>query len=347
MEARMEARMEAYKEKPMALRIEELVALPIQIAEQLRKGVELEVDSDFKQESANMKKQVDTVVHLLRKAIRFSSSNSGVLYEKPTKLIMLQLTISLERALGLVNKYKSRRSHNILKRAVTTSITNNSTADFGQVNLWLESSIGDVTWLLDISATGAAREQFAGLPPIACTEPVLGLIWEQVSTLRFGTPQEKADAASTLGDLAEDSERNSKIIIQEGALPLLLRLLNIGTAEGQESAAKALGQLARDRECVDALRKEGDSFVFVRLLEKHAQVSVKVQVGATKHTHTHTHSLHLMLCLTTRESGFHCTQKAVAHDTYGTMTCNMCHYLLSDCNFCVLYAIVNTTYCTL
>ncbi|CAM6050314.1 unnamed protein product [Sphagnum compactum] len=275
MEARMEVRMEDYKEKPMALRIEELVALPIQIAEQLRKGVELEVDSDFKQESANMKKQVDTVVHLLRKAIRFSSSNSGVLYEKPTKLIMLRLTISLQRALGLVNK--SRRSHSILKRAVTTSITNNSSADFRQVNLWLESSIGDVTWLLDISATGAAREQFAGLPPIACTEPVLGLIWEQVSTLRFGTPQEKADAASTLGDLAEDSRRNSKIIIQEGALPLLLRLLNIGTAEGQESAAKALGQLARDRECVDALRKEGASFVFVRLLDKHAQVSVKAQ----------------------------------------------------------------------
>jgi hypothetical protein len=232
--------------------------------------VELEVDSDFNQESANMKKQVDTVVHLLRKAIRFSSSNSGVLYEKPTQLIMLQLTISLERALGLVNKYKSRRSHNILKRAVTTSITNNSTADFRQVNLWLESSIGDVTWLL------------------ACTEPVLGLIWEQVSMLRLGTPQEKADAASTLGDLAEDSRRNSKIIIQEGALPLLLCLLNIGTAEGQESAAKALGQLARDRECVDALRKAGASFVFVRLLEKNAQVSVKAQVGATEHTHTFT-----------------------------------------------------------
>jgi hypothetical protein len=166
-----------------------------------------------------------------------------------------------------------------------------------------------------------------------------------MSTLRCGTPQEKADAASTLGDLAEDSRRNSKIIIQEGALPLLLRLLNIGTAEGQESAANALGQLARDRECVDALRKEGASFVFVRLLEKYAQVSMKAQVGATKNTHTH--SLHLMLCVTTRESGFHHTQKAVANDTYGTLTCNMCHYLLSNCNFCVLYAIVNTTYCTL
>ncbi len=266
----MEARMDAYKLEHMELRIEDLLSFPMQISEQVRKGVE-EADS-FKQECTDMNKKVERVVQLLRQAARFSSANSSGLYERPTRRIMLEVTKSLERALVLVKKCK--RS-GILKRVMT--ITN--TTDFKKANLLLENSIGDVTWLLNISASGEDRSEYSGLPPIASTDPVLALVWEYVSIVHVGTPEEKADAAANLSSLAKDNERNVKIIIQEGGVPPLLHLLKEGTVSGQEAAARALGRLARDQERIKAMRQEGSSAVFVHILGNHV-ASMKVQVGA-------------------------------------------------------------------
>ncbi|CAM6039299.1 unnamed protein product [Sphagnum compactum] len=251
----------------MELRIEDLLSFPMQISEQVRKGVE-EADS-FKQECTDMNKKVERVVQLLRQAARFSSANSAGLYERPTRRIMLEVTKSLERALVLVKKCK--RS-GILKRVMT--ITN--TTDFKKANLLLENSIGDVTWLLNISASGEDRSEYSGLPPIASTDPVLALVWEQVSIVHVGTPEEKADAAAYLSSLAKDNERNVKIIIEEGGVPPLLRLLKEGTVSGQEAAARALGRLARDQEQIKAMRQEGSSAVFVHILGNHV-ASMKVQ----------------------------------------------------------------------
>jgi len=265
----MEAKMDAYKLEHMELRIEDLLSFPMQISEQVRKGVE-EADS-FKQECTDMNKKVERVVQLLRQAARFSSANSAGLYERPTRRIMPEVTKSLERALVLVKKCK--RS-GILKRVMT--ITN--TTDFKKANLLLENSIGDVTWLLNISASGEDRSEYSGLPPIASTDPVLALVWEQVSIVHVGTPEEKAEAAANLSSLAKDNERNVKIIIEEGGVPPLLRLLKEGTVSGQEAAARALGQLARDQERIKAMRQEGSSAVFVHILGNHV-ASMKVQVG--------------------------------------------------------------------
>lgn len=260
--------METYKLHHMELRIEDLLAIPIQIAELVRKGVE-EADS-FKQECSDLNKKVERLVQLLRQAARFSSTNSAGLYERPTRRIMLEVLKSLERALGLVKKCK--RS-GILKRVMTIT----TTQDFRKVNWFLESSVGDVTWLLNISASGEDRSEYAGLPPIASTDPVLALVWEQVSIVHVGTPEEKADGASYLGTLAKDNERNVKIIIEEGGVSPLLRLLKDGTVVGQEAAARALGQLARDKQRVQEMRAEGASSVFTHVLGNHS-ASMKVQV---------------------------------------------------------------------
>jgi hypothetical protein len=69
-----------------------------------------------------------------------------------------------------------------------------------------------------------------------------------------------------------------KIIIEEGGVPPLLRLLKEGTVSGQEAAAQALGRLARDQERIKAMRQEGSSAVFVHILGNHV-ASMKVQVG--------------------------------------------------------------------
>ncbi|KAH9565872.1 hypothetical protein CY35_04G100400 [Sphagnum magellanicum] len=277
----LEARMEVYKLKHMELRIEDLLAFPLQIAEHVRMGV-AEANS-FKQECADMSKKVERLVQLLRQAARFSSGNnmnnySAGLYERPTKRIMLEVTKALERVLVLVKKCK--RS-GILKRVMT--ITN--TADFRKVNLLLESSIGDVTWLLNISTSGEDRPEYIGLPPIAATDPILGLVWEQISIVHVGTPDQKADAAVNLENLAKDNERNVQIIIEEGGVLPLLWLLKEGTVSGQEAAARALGQLARDQEQVKAMRDVGACATFTHILGNHA-TSMKVQV-ANKSTSIH------------------------------------------------------------
>lgn len=261
--------METYKALHMDLRIEDLLAFPIQIAEMVRKGVE-EADS-FKQECADLNKKVERLVQLLRQAARFSTANAAGLYERPTRRIMVEVLKALEKALGLVKKCE--RSF-ILKRVMTIT----TTTDFKKVNLWLESSIGDVTWLLNISSSGDDRCEYAGLPPIASTDPVLALVWEQVSIVHVGTPEEKADGAAYLGTLAKDNERNVKIIIEEGGVPPLLRLLKEGTVEGQEAAATTLGKLARDKQRVQDLRKEGACCVFTHIMASHS-VSMKVQVA--------------------------------------------------------------------
>ena len=269
----MEANIEAYLTHYLDLKMEDLLAFPLQVAELVRKGAE-EADS-FRQECSDLINKVEKLIQLLRKAARFEklTANAVGLYERPTRRIMLEVLKALEKALGLVRKCKKS---GIIKRVMTIT----TTTDFRKVNLWLDSSIGDVTWLLNISSSGDERSEFAGLPPIASTDPVLALVWEQVSIVHVGTPEEKADGAEYLGNLAKGNERNVKIIIEEGGAAPLLRLLKEGTVPGQEAAATALGHLATDKERVQQLRNEGASSVFTHILSSHS-TSMKVQVIST------------------------------------------------------------------
>jgi hypothetical protein len=159
----------------------------------------------------------------------------------------------------------------MLKRVIT--ITNVS--DFRKVNQYLDNSIADAQWLLNISASGEDRPDFMGLPPIASTEPVLSMVWEYISIVHVGNAEEKAIGASNLADLAKDS-RNGNIIFDQGGVQPLLRLLREGTPEGQEEAAKALGWLAADKRRVSGMRQEGSIIVFLQIL---VRGSMKVQVS--------------------------------------------------------------------
>jgi hypothetical protein len=285
----MEAQMDAYKLEYMKVGMQYLLAFPMQIAEQVRQGVE-ETDS-FKQECADMNKKVETVLQLLRQAARVYSSSSATtptklqqssprggsqLYERPTRRIMLQVTKALYRALALVRKCKKIS----ILRMVISSITN-TTADFRKANLSLGSSIADITWLLSISAYGEDRPEVSGLPPIASADPVLGTVWEQVSIVQFGSPDKKAEAADYLGTCAKGNRQYVKIIVREEGVPPLLRLLKEGTLSGQEAAARALGQLARDPGRIKSMVKDGAPAAFVHVLGNHA-TSMKVQIEVAR-----------------------------------------------------------------
>ncbi|CAM6064440.1 unnamed protein product [Sphagnum tenellum] len=284
----MEAMMDVYKQEYKKVGMQYLLAFPMQIAEQVRQGVE-ETDS-FKQECADVNKKVETVLQLLRQAARVYSSSSTTttklqqssprgglqLYERPTRHIMLQVTKALYRALVLVRKCKKIG----ILMMVISSITN-TTADFKNANLSLGNSIADITWLLSISAYGEDRPEVSGLPPIASADPVLATVWEQVSIVQFGTPDKKAEAADYLGTCAKGNQRYLKIIVQEEGVPPLLRLLKEGTLSGQEAAARALGQLARDPGRIKSMVEDGAPAAFVHVLGNHA-TSMKVQIEVAR-----------------------------------------------------------------
>ncbi|CAM6090369.1 unnamed protein product [Calypogeia fissa] len=247
----------------METRVDELLTLPIQLTELIRKSLE-DADS-FRQERQELWKKVEQLAVKLRAAARVGPGN---LYGRPTRRIMAEVEKTLEKALALVKKCK--RS-GILKRVITIT----SAADFKKVNNLLDNGIADVSWLLNVSAVGEDRPESGGVPPIAIGDPVLATIWSEIATVQVGTLEAKTDSASVLADYAEINERNGKLIIDEGGLPPLLRLLKEGNVPAQEAAANCLGVLARDHQRVQEILEERAVEVFIGIL---TNGSMKVQV---------------------------------------------------------------------
>lgn len=223
--------------------------------------------STFKSECLEVKAKTEKLAGLLRQAARAGNE----LYERPTRRIIDDTEQVLDKALTLVVKC---RDNGIIKRVFTII----PAGSFRKLSLQLENSIGDVSWLLRVSASASDRDdEYLGLPPIAANEPILCLIWEQIAILYTGTLEERSDAAASLVSLARDNDRYSKLIIEEGGVPPLLKLAKEGRMEGQENAARAIGLLGRDPECVEQIVNAGVCPLFVKILkEGHMKVQAVV-----------------------------------------------------------------------
>ncbi|XP_065854888.1 uncharacterized protein [Euphorbia lathyris] len=160
---------------------------------------------------------------------------------------------------------------------------------FRKTSIQLENSIGDVSWLLRVSASADDRDdEYLGLPPIAANEPILCLIWEQVAILFTGSLEERSDAAASLVSLARDNDRYVKLIIEEGGVPPLLKLAKEGKMEGQENAARAIGLLGRDPESVEQIVNAGVCSVFGKILkEGHMKVQIVVAWAVSEFAANH------------------------------------------------------------
>ena len=224
----------------------------------------------FKQECMEVKKQTDKLADLLHQAVRVS----GVLYERPTVRITEEINHVLEKVLLLVTKCGRGA---MLRRVFTIT----STADFRKITLLLESSIGNMRWLLNVSASGEGGQDHLGLPPIASSDPMLGLIWEQIARLHRGkSPEDKADAAASLVSFARDNERYGKLIVEEGGVEPLLKLIKeAGNVEGQEVAAEAIGKLGKDPQRVRQMIREGVCSVFAKILKDGDSMKVQTMVA--------------------------------------------------------------------
>ncbi|PKI43810.1 uncharacterized protein LOC116201230 [Punica granatum] len=250
----------------MADIVKQILARPIQLADQVTKAAD-EVNISFRQDCAEIKAKTEKLAGLLRQAARASSD----LYERPTRRIIDDTEQVLDKALILVHKC---RGNSLIKRVFTII----PTAAFRKISMQLENSIGDVAWLLRVSASTDNRDdEYLGLPPIASNEPILCLIWEQVAILYTGSLEDRSDAAASLVSLARDNDRYGKLIIEEGGVPPLLKLAKEGRMEGQENAARAIGLLGRDPESVEQIVNAGVCSVFAKILkEGHMKVQVVV-----------------------------------------------------------------------
>ncbi|XP_062105163.1 uncharacterized protein LOC133816840 [Humulus lupulus] len=249
----------------MAAIVKEILARPIQLADQVTKAAD---DAhSFKQDCMELKTKTEKLAALLRQAARASND----LYERPTRRIIDDTEQVLDKALTLVIKC---RANGIMKRVFTII----PAAAFRKTSTQLENSIGDVSWLLRVSASACDRDdEYLGLPPIAANEPILCLIWEQIAILYTGSLEERSDAAASLVSLARDNDRYGKLIIEEGGVAPLLKLAKEGRMEGQENAARAIGLLGRDPESVEHIVNAGVCNVFAKILkEGHMKVQVVV-----------------------------------------------------------------------
>lgn len=240
----------------MADIVKQILAKPIQLADQVTKAAD--EASSSKQECSELKSKTEKLAALLRQAARASSD----LYERPTRRIIDDTEQVLDKALALVLKC---RNHGLVKRVFTII----PSAAFRKMSSQLENSIGDVSWLLRVSASADDRDdEYLGLPPIAANEPILCLIWEQIAILYTGSLDDRSDAAASLVSLARDNERYGKLIIEEGGVGPLLKLIKEGKPEGQENAARAIGLLGRDQESVEHMIHAGVCSVFAKILKE-------------------------------------------------------------------------------
>ncbi|KAL3844985.1 hypothetical protein ACJIZ3_002388 [Penstemon smallii] len=237
--------------------VKQILAKPIQLSDQIIKAAD--EAASFKPECSELKSKAEKLAGLLRQAARASNE----LYERPTRRIIDDTDQVLEKALSLVLKC---RGHGLMKRVFTII----PTAAFRKMSSQLENSIGDVSWLLRVSASAADRgDEYFGLPPIAANEPILGLIWEQIAILyTSGSVDERSDAAASLVSLARDNDRYGKLIIEEGGVGPLLKLVKEGKIDGQENAARAIGLLGKDPESVEHMIHAGVCSVFVKILKE-------------------------------------------------------------------------------
>ncbi|EEF28581.1 uncharacterized protein LOC8287926 [Ricinus communis] len=240
----------------MADLVKQILARPIQLADQVIKSAD--EASSFKQECAELKSKTEKLATLLRQAARASPD----LYERPTRRIIEDTEQVLDKALTLVQKC---RANGLMKRVFTII----PAAAFRKMSSQLENSIGDVSWLLRVSASADERDdEYLGLPPIAANEPILCLIWEQIAILSTGSLDDRSDAAASLVSLARDNDRYGKLILEEGGVLPLLKLVKEGKMEGQENAARAIGLLGRDPESVEYMIQTGVCTVFAKILKE-------------------------------------------------------------------------------
>ncbi|CAL5372735.1 unnamed protein product [Camellia sinensis] len=250
--------------------IQEELSLPILLADRVIKSAQ-EAESSLA-DCAELAKQAHKLSHQLRCAARLAAAASS-LYDRPLRRIAADVSKNLDRALTLVRKCK--HGGGVLRHvfAITT------TADHRKVSSLLDSSSADVAWLLSIfdfdSDGGGAN---LSLPPIASNDPTLAFVWTYIAAVQMNHHHRgRIDAANNLASLARDNDLKKKIIVEEGGVPPLLKLLKErASPESQIVAAGALLSVGNDPRRVKLIAREHAAAVILQVL---GDSPIKVQIA--------------------------------------------------------------------
>lgn len=218
--------------------IQHILTLPIILTDRIRHAVN--ESKIYKQECSDIAKHVDLLSQLLRSALRFS--DSPTLYERPVRRILNDVTANLNRAMVLVRKCRHR---GLIRRFVSIV----TAADFRKLHNVIDVSVSDMKWLLSIfDANDDSGGIVLTLPPIASSDPILAWVWSCIASLYLTSLRLKIDAANELTTLARDSDRNKTVIVEEGGVSPLLKLLKEELShETQVAGAVALFNLVNDQ----------------------------------------------------------------------------------------------------
>lgn len=239
--------------------IQEVLSLPILLADRVIKSAQ-EAES-FQPENSHLSRQVTQLSQLLRSAARLTTTSAAV-YDRPIRRVSVDLTKALDRTLALARKCRHKKT-NVLHHVF--SIT--TAADFKKVSALLDSSLADMKWVLSIYQDPSGE---TALPPFASTDPILAWVWPSVAAVHMG----RAEAAQELVSLANNNDRNKKVIVEENGIPPLLKMLKESSnVDGQSAAAAALCSLADDQGRVTKIAdKLGVQIIAKALSESPARV---------------------------------------------------------------------------
>ncbi|KAM0057585.1 putative adaptor protein Cbl domain superfamily [Helianthus debilis subsp. tardiflorus] len=216
--------------------VKQILAKPIQLADQVIKSADEACIN--KQDCSELKSKTEKLAGLLRQAARASND----LYERPTKRIIEDTEQVLEKALSLVLKC---RNNGLVKRVFTII----PAAAFRKMSSQLENSIGDVSWLLRVSAPNNSTDEYLGLPPLA----------------KEGKLEGQENAALAIGLLGRDPE-SVEHMIHAGVCSVFVKILKEGPMKVQAVVAWAVAELVSHYpKCQDLFAQHN----IVRLLVGH------------------------------------------------------------------------------
>ncbi|XP_058754866.1 uncharacterized protein LOC131628015 [Vicia villosa] len=234
--------------------------IPILMADQVMKMAQEAKSS--KLECHELATKVDILCESLRCVVRAVEANHKLLNHIPIRRMVREVTKNLEKTSAFVRRCKKQGAIGVLKQVLTIR----SNGDFRKVWNLLESSNSDMMWLLNIFESKGTD---LSIPPIACNDPILAWVWTYIYTLQLGNPSDRAEAATELGSIAKINSRNKFIIMEEGGvLPLLKVLKDSSFPECQIAASNALVNIVSD---------DDDQQRIVRFLISNLAVPVIVQ----------------------------------------------------------------------
>ncbi|KAK1438188.1 hypothetical protein QVD17_03993 [Tagetes erecta] len=255
---------EADDEHQQSPPIELILSIPIILIDQIHHAVHH--SKSYKLECNQLAKQLHHLSHIIS---RFNDSTP--LYEPPVRRIFINIIENLNRALTLIRKCHHRGIILYLFSIVNA-------LDFRKLFELLDVSIHDVKWLIRIFDAANGGIVFS-LPAIVRNDMCLAWIWSCIALLHTRKLSLKIDAAKVLSTLACDTDRNKIVIVEEGGISPLLKLLKDELSpETQIAGAVALFNIVNDQTRARSVLNEHGVPILAQAL-RNSYPSVQIEVA--------------------------------------------------------------------